>query len=89
MTYGDFGPAKISEGGSIVWQKTYGGSYHEDITDIIRTSDCGFIMSGNSNSVDISGIKNNEYKDIYEVKTDSHHPLKEPLTTKAPELKLN
>ena len=43
---------KLNENGSLVWQKTYGGTGRESVDAIIQTQDKGFIMVGTTNSTD-------------------------------------
>jgi hypothetical protein len=38
--------------GNLLWQKTYGGSDHDEAYSIKQTSDGGFIFTGRSNSID-------------------------------------
>jgi hypothetical protein len=58
--------------GNILWEKTYGGTSNERINSIQTTSDGGYILGGNSYSVDgdvQSGNKGGE--DCWVVKIDS------------------
>jgi hypothetical protein len=48
----DFCLMKISAAGSVVWQKSYGGSGNEDLWDAKPTSDGGFILVGSTQSPD-------------------------------------
>ncbi len=41
---------KLNPDGTIVWQKTYGGSYDDDAYDIEQTSDGGYVVAGRSSS---------------------------------------
>lgn len=50
--YGDFWILKLSEDGELEWQKTLGGSESEWARSAQQTSDGGYIIAGNSNSVD-------------------------------------
>ncbi|HMR45582.1 MAG TPA: T9SS type A sorting domain-containing protein [Bacteroidia bacterium] len=66
---------KISNTGSLLWQKCLGGTYSEQGTSLIQTTDGGYILTGNANSVDgdVSGwhvdtISNSP--DAWVVKTD-------------------
>ena len=43
---------KISNTGSIQWQRSLGGSGHDDLTSIRQTYDGGYIVTGFSNSAD-------------------------------------
>ncbi len=42
---------KTDSGGNIIWQKTYGGTGFEGAEDILPTKDGGFVVVGQSNSV--------------------------------------
>jgi uncharacterized protein YegL len=48
---------KIDINGKMEWVKTYGGSNYDDITQVIQTSDLGYILAGNTLSND-GDIKN-------------------------------
>jgi hypothetical protein len=48
----DFWVVKISEGGSLQWQKTFGGSGNDEAESIWQTSDGGYIVAGSSESND-------------------------------------
>lgn len=43
---------KLSATGNIEWQKTYGGSNNDNVNVIKQTPDGGYIMAGESNSID-------------------------------------
>ena len=51
----DYYIIKLNEKGEILWEKTFGGSFDDQIKSVIETKD-GFILVGNSNSP-ISGNK--------------------------------
>ncbi|MEL6811217.1 MAG: hypothetical protein AAFP76_07775 [Bacteroidota bacterium] len=51
-TDSDFWVLKISETGTILWNKTYGGSNNDTATDISTTADGGYIISGGTRSSD-------------------------------------
>jgi uncharacterized repeat protein (TIGR01451 family) len=53
----DIWVVKFDGGGNIQWQRCYGGSKEEELTDLQYTSDGGYIFSGWTNSTDgdISG----------------------------------
>ena len=71
----DYSIIKISPTGSIIWSKCYGGSMSESPSDIIPTSDKGFMVSGLtvSNDGDVNGIHwpNQLSEDYWTVKCDS------------------
>ncbi|HUM53389.1 MAG TPA: hypothetical protein PK431_16315, partial [Chitinophagales bacterium] len=65
----DYWILKLNSSGTIVWQKTIGGSKVDDLGDIQQTIDGGYILGGTSNSF-ISGEKteNSRYEDYWVVK---------------------
>ncbi len=69
--YGDFWVVKLSALGTLVWQKTLGGTEQDNATSIKQTSDGGFIIAGNtySNNNDVTG--NNGDLDIWIVKINA------------------
>lgn len=50
--YYDFWISKLSSTGTIVWKKAYGGSQEDIPNKIIKTSDNGFLVVGNTDSDD-------------------------------------
>ncbi len=64
----DFWMVKLSPGGTLLWQKTFGGSANDNCTATVVTADGGFIMAGASlsNSGDASG--NHGSGDVWVVK---------------------
>ena len=54
----DFWLIKIDSLGTIIWEKTYGGSSSEEPTTVFQTFDHGFIIYGQTNSEDgdVSGL---------------------------------
>jgi hypothetical protein len=68
----DYWIIKINSIGVIQWQKTFGGSSYDEIHSIKRTSDGGYILSGDSIS-QISGNKteNSAGWDYWIIKLDS------------------
>jgi len=55
---GDAWIVSLSSTGSIIWQRTYGGTGNDAAFSIISTNDGGYIFSGgtNSNDGDVSGL---------------------------------
>jgi hypothetical protein len=49
---GDILATKLTSNGTIVWQKIYGGSAHDELHSIINTSDGGFLIMATSSSND-------------------------------------
>ena len=76
---------KLSEGGNLLWQKTYGGTSTDRGLSIKQTSDQGYIVAGDtwSNNGDING--NHGSSDFWIVKlspeaTPTSAPQSQPLT---------
>ncbi len=67
----DFWIVKLDVDGNMEWQRTLGGSYTDFAYDIEQTSDDGFIVTGESNSVDGDVTGNHGNDDIWVVKLDS------------------
>jgi len=67
----DYWIVKLNSTGSIVWQKSYGGSKDDQATSVEQTADGGYIVAGYSQSTngDISG--NNGYDDFWVIKLNS------------------
>jgi len=61
--YTDFWLVKTDKDGNEIWDKTYGGKYHDFVNKVIETTDNGYLMIGTSYS-------SNENGDIWLVKTD-------------------
>ncbi len=60
---------KIDIAGNKIWQKNFGGSSFDVARSISKTQDNGFIISGNSRSIDF-GFINNGQNDAWLVKVD-------------------
>jgi hypothetical protein len=54
--FSDFWIIKTDSIGNFLWQNTIGGTGEDEVKTILQTSDSGFIIGGNSNSI-ISGDK--------------------------------
>jgi hypothetical protein len=48
----DYWVVKIDSKGEIIWQKTFGGKYNDDLRSISLTQDGGYLLGGSSNSDD-------------------------------------
>lgn len=64
---------KINASGTLVWQKTYGGSGFDNAVNIQYTSDGGYVFAGitNSNNGDVSGNHSTTSFDYWVVKISS------------------
>src|SRR5436190_12259968 len=63
---------KLNSAGTILWQKSYGGTNNDYASSIKQTTDGGYIFSGytSSNDGDVSG-NHGGFEDGWVVKTDS------------------
>ncbi len=67
---------KLDGSGNVQWQRCLGGTNHEEAFEVIETSDGGYIMVGETASVDgdvigFHGQAQSERRDIWVVKLDS------------------
>jgi len=75
-SYGDFYILKIDTEGKLIWEKTYGGTSHENISVIFSPSKNGYLLIGGTNSVDgdVQSRKSIQYQydnfDLWIVKID-------------------
>jgi PKD repeat protein len=60
----DYWVVKIDQNGNKVWDKTFGGSSDDDLSDIIATSDGDYLLAGTSEST-ASGDKSENNKSMY------------------------
>lgn len=67
---------KITPEGTLIWQKTFGGTSFDAGRSIFKTQDNGFIISGNSRSTDGDVSKNNDQNDAWILKVDANANLK-------------
>jgi hypothetical protein len=51
---------KIDEAGTVLWQKTLGGSAQDVASAIVATPDGGCVMAGSTRSNDINGKQGDE-----------------------------
>ena len=68
---GDFWVVKLSSTGSVVWKNCYGGSLQDNACSVKQTRDGGYILAGNSNSInyDVSGTHG--FQDFWVIKLSS------------------
>lgn len=66
----DFWLIKVNDVGSLVWERSFGGTQFDAAQAVIQSKDGGFIVAGNSKSKDIDASSNNGENDIWIVKTD-------------------
>jgi hypothetical protein len=50
--FGDYWVIKIDQNGSLVWQKSFGGTWYEYCTGMARTQDGGYVITGATESSD-------------------------------------
>ncbi|WP_299533855.1 hypothetical protein [Ulvibacterium sp.] len=62
---------KIDDSGNLLWEKTFGGSQFDAAENVSLAQDGGFIISGNSKSLDTDVNSNNGENDIWVIKTDA------------------
>ena len=67
----DIWVVNLNSTGSILWQKCLGGTLNESITSIQQTTDGGYIVAGNTNSIDGDVTGNNGEGDIWVVKLNA------------------
>jgi len=68
----DYWLLKVSEDGTKIWDKTYGGSEQDKASSISKTSDGGFILSGFTASSDGDVSENAGFHDYWIVKIDNN-----------------
>ncbi|MGB5271438.1 MAG: hypothetical protein WBN52_13125, partial [Eudoraea sp.] len=61
---------KIDDNGKLLWEKTFGGSQFDAAQGVSTTYDGGFIITGNSKSIDGDAKENAGENDIWIIKTD-------------------
>ena len=63
---------KTDSEGNEEWSQTFGGSGTLDwANSVIQTSDGGYAFAGFTNSYDVYGVGENDYEDLWLIKTDS------------------
>ncbi len=66
----DFWVVKVDDKGNFVWESSFGGSGIEISQDIAKTTDGGYVITGNTFSSDTDVSKNNGESDIWLIKVD-------------------
>ncbi len=66
---------KISPSGTLIWEKTFGGSSFDSGCSISNTQDDGFIISGSSRSSDGDLTNNQGQNDVWVLKTNNQGDL--------------
>lgn len=64
----DYWAIKINNAGTIQWQETYGGSLDDSATDLLTTSDGGYLLAGFVSSTDQQVVGNHGNNDFFVVK---------------------
>ncbi len=67
----DFWVIKISETGSLLWEKSFGGSQADEARGITKTNDGNFIIIGDTRSSDKDVSSNNGAADFWVIKISS------------------
>ncbi|WP_343486988.1 hypothetical protein [Allomuricauda sp. d1] len=68
----DFWVVKVDKNGSMLWEKSFGGTGIDISRDITKTLDGGYILTGSTFSTDVDISKNNGEADIWLVKIDDN-----------------
>jgi len=71
----DFWVVKIASTGDLVWERSLGGSGIEISYDIAKTTDNGYVITGNTFSNDFDVSKNNGESDVWLIKLDDYGNL--------------
>lgn len=66
----DFWVIRIDAGGSLVWEKSFGGSEIDEARGITTTLDGNFLIVGDTRSSDVDVSENNGVADLWLVKID-------------------
>src|SRR6185436_3754637 len=69
--FGDFWIIKMNAAGTLLWQKSYGGSADEGAFSIAQTADSGFVVAGSSTSVNGNVTLNHGLNDYWIIKLNS------------------
>lgn len=71
----DIWALKIDDNGTIIWEKTYGGTNFDTSRAVICTTDGGFFITGSSRSIDGDATTNNGQNDVWIIKTKANGSL--------------
>ncbi|MEM9646967.1 MAG: hypothetical protein AAF969_00690 [Bacteroidota bacterium] len=66
---------KIGDNGNLLWEKSYGGTAFDAAHAVRPTSDGGFVIAGNSKSLDGDASQNNGENDLWILRTDAQGSL--------------
>ncbi|NER17038.1 hypothetical protein [Spongiivirga citrea] len=77
----DFWVIKVNDSGDLVWQKTFGGSDFDAAWSISPSADKGFIIAGNSKSVDNDVASNHGENDFWIIKINQNGTLLNEVNT--------
>jgi len=66
---------KIDDEGTLVWEKTFGGSQFDAAQGVQTSLDGGFLIAGNSKSSDADVVTNMGENDLWLIKTDANGEL--------------
>ena len=63
---------KVSDKGDLLWERSFGGADFDAARGLATTSDGGFVIAGNSKSVEGDLAENSGENDIWLIKTDTN-----------------
>ncbi|WP_421810470.1 hypothetical protein [Flagellimonas sp.] len=66
---------KIDDNGNLLWEKTFGGTEFDDANGLAVTKEGGFVIAGNSKSIDGDATENQGENDLWIIKTDAQGNL--------------
>ncbi|MEL6483842.1 MAG: hypothetical protein AAFP96_03225, partial [Bacteroidota bacterium] len=70
---------KVSDNGDLLWERTFGGSAFDAARGLSLTSDGGFVIAGNSKSVEGDLAENAGENDFWLIKTDANGNLQDQM----------
>ena len=71
----DYWIVKVDSLGNLIWQRCFGGSFRDELNDLILTPDSGFLLTGGSMSIDGNITGNHGFFDCWMVKLDKEGNL--------------